>query len=72
MDFYTLTYLYTAGFMDLWFEGNIKELWLNFSKEVFYSFDVSYSYRWVIIGRNIHKYYSLLQITLVLRCAKMY
>ena len=46
MDFYTLTYLYTAGFMDLWFEGNIKELWLNFSKEVFYSFDVSYSYRW--------------------------
>ena len=72
MDFYTLTYLYTAGFMDLWFEGNIKELWLNFSKEVFYSFDVSYSYRWVIIGRNIHKDYSLLQITLVLRCAKMY
>ena len=60
MDFYTLTYLYIAGFMDLWFEGNIKELWLNFSKEVFYSFDVSYSYRWVIIGgtftRTTHFY----------------
>ena len=71
MDFYTLTYLYT---LDLWtygFEGNIKELWLHLSKEVFYSFDVSYSYRWVIIG-NIYKDYSLLQITLVLRCAKMY
>ena len=24
MDFYTLTYLYTYGFMDLWFEGNLK------------------------------------------------
>ena len=56
--------------MDLWFEGNLKELWLNLSKEVFYSFDVS---GWLspIIG-NIYKDYSLLQITLVLRCAMMY
>ena len=30
-----------SAFMDLWFEGNLKELWLNLSNEVFYSLDVS-------------------------------